>query len=361
MLTKRRARRLAGMFLFLLMSCMVFSAYASDTVIEPPFRHWSNGAHVTVGSAGGETRVTSDTHGLKKGYYTTYVFEAEKRNWSADGELSVPITNESGTPLKLNVIVTLADGTNLTLTDKSNVMVESLGSGRQNLQGLTYGSLELAGRFEGTVHVPFSSLHVQGGAGGESRPELDSIVSWGLTTNLEEEGTQSFRIGRVQLVPAAQAAISNELGEAVLQGDLQVVKPYIGESIAEYSLQTKSAQLKETFKLEKAVKGASLTPDGRLTLTPEISEDSLSMYVDIDGRWRKDIDVKLVPSWTLSAKQQDGTSLSIPETGQMSKVMEKSDPLLKPDMLISLRIVIVAAGAGIGLLYLGWRQRFRSK
>lgn len=347
----------------LICNSMPFSVYASDSTIKPHFLKWSNAAAISVdsNSEDDETRITMNTMGLKKGYYSTYVFENKKRDWSEYGELAFSISNETEAPLKFNMIVTLENGVRLTVSDKSAVMIQHKNSDKMNLTYPTWGSIELEGHFQGTVHVPFSSLQVQNATEPLLGQESAAITSWGIIANTTEDAKQEFYVDDFQLVLKENSRIQNELAGAVLKGDQQVLKPYIGDSIAQYSLETKDLNLPVSFKLEAPIDGVTITRDGRLTLRPDIHVDTLPLYVDIDNKWRRSFTVNLIPSWFLNAKQQDGTSLTIPTTDEMSKVTIVSDPFINKKMLIFVRIIIIVIGATMGMLYWGWRKKLRLK
>ncbi|OXM82418.1 hypothetical protein CF651_31160 [Paenibacillus rigui] len=358
MFLKYREVCLAALLILFMLFSGKSTIYAMEKV-PPPFQTWSNGAKLSVESSTdtGETTVNVSTKDLDKGTYGVYLYDTELEDWSSYGALSFHVDNQSDAPLRLNVIVTLADGISLTVVDKGNAIVQSKDDTKRELVGLTLGSIWLKAHFQGIVSVPFSSLGLQNAAGMQEKPEIAAIASWGITANMDEGMEQRFLLGGYQLIPKEDAAISNQVAGAVLTGELQALKPYIGESIVQYGLSIRDTQLPVTFKLASPMDGASISQDGRLALTPSVQADKITIDVDIGSEWTKSFNVELFPSWSLHAKQADGTSLTIPTNDEMSRVVKDSDPFVTPRALTIARTAIAVIVAGIGLLYIKWRRR----
>jgi len=296
---------------------------------------------------------------LANGYYSAYIYELKKSNWTKYGELVFSIKNESKDPLKFNVIVERESGESLTILENSQVFIQKKGEEKLDIISPTFGSIELEGHFDGTVHIPFNSLQDKNLTEFPKEQQISQIISWGITTNIVENKELEFRVEDFELVLKENALLNNKLAGIIINGDKQVLKPIVGESIAQYSVEMNGMNERASFQLDKPINGAILTDDGRLTLTPSIQTDKLLIQVEIDNKWRKQFNVELTTPWSLNAKDKDGTSLAIPKIGEMAKVTNSSDPFLNKNTLIALRMIILTGGAIICLLYWGWRRRAR--
>ncbi|AWB45608.1 hypothetical protein DCC85_16340 [Paenibacillus sp. CAA11] len=329
-------------------------------------KQWSNGPKVTVNPKGeaGTVQVHVSTRHLAKGSYSAYVFENRQRNWNNYGEISFNLANGSDQPLKMNVVATLQDGTGLTIPIGGMALLETAGQERLEAIFNTYGSLELKGHFQGTVHVPFASLLPQGPSASErENPSqlIAAIASWGITTSLEEKAEQSFRFGNIRGIPKAEARADNEIARVRVNGELEVQKPVQGESIAGYSPKGLPDKLTASFRLAKPEQDASLTADGKLTLKAGVTAGQLSMRMDVGSRWSFPFEVKLVPSWTLKRTEKDGTSLSLPTPDKLSPLTRESDPWLHGGLKSFIRIGSVLSLALVLILYVFWRRKSQDR
>lgn len=355
-LRKRVATCLLAMSIF---GSMFVTVHASDATLgEVQFNVWSNGTTVKVESTDKENQVNIElnSQGLKEGIYTTYLYEAENRDWSDYGELVFSVKNKSTIPLKINIVLELADGTKITVRDNRAVFLQHKGEKILDLVYSQSEAIELGGLFEGKIYVPFASLQGVQSKDTQIMAELSDITVWGITVISDANQEIQFELGDFSLVLLEDAGLDNLVSGVQIHGDRQIQKPIHGESIARYYVDHNDPSIPVAFHLQKPIEGAVVSTDGKITLTPSIQADQLQMIAIIDDKWKSQFTVDLYSSWTVNAKATDGTSLAILDSNDMTKVISATDPFLNRSMLKTIRIVVVAIAVGIGIVYWSWRR-----
>jgi hypothetical protein len=310
-------------------------------------------------------QINTSTQGLQKGYYSAYVYELQNRDWSGYSELRFSVRSDSDQALPLNVVITRADRSTLTVPDQRNVIVIPLATKEPQLVHPVDGLIRLEPGFEGEVRVPFSSLMIRDKVATVDRATPGKILSWGITMTSPENAQLNYRVGNIKLLPSKEAATENRLSSAMITGDERVVKPVAGESVASYTvsgLPTTDPKNSETpeviFQLADPVQGVSISSDGLLTLGADtVKADSVIIRALVDQKWSLDYTVKLDRSTAMQMKEADGTPRFIPSPDLVPKVLEPSAVWLRPWMEWMIRIVLLLIGLAVVIPYWYWRRR----
>ncbi|WP_434752841.1 hypothetical protein [Paenibacillus amylolyticus] len=336
---------------------------------ERPIQVWNNGAKVQSSlNRSGSLQINTSTQGLKKGYYSAYVYELQNRDWTGYSELRFSIRSDSDQTLPLNVVITRADQSTLTVSDQRNVIVIPKATKEPKLVHPVDGLIRLEPRFEGEVRVPFSSLMIRNHAATVGQVTPGKILSWGITMTTLENTQLKYLVGNIKIVPAKEATAENRLSSAMITGDKRVVKPVAGESVARYAitgLSTTSPKTSETpevmFQLAVPVQGVSITSDGLLTLgTDAAKADSVTVRALVGQQWNIDYTVKLDSSTAMQMKETDGTPRFIPSPDLVPKVLEPSTVWLQPWMEWMIRTALFLMGLTVLIPYWFWRRRQHS-
>ncbi|WP_418040404.1 hypothetical protein [Paenibacillus xylanilyticus] len=323
-------------------------------------REWNNGTQVdTHMDKNGSIQIQTSTEGLKKGYYSAYIYELRNRDWSSYGALTFSIRNESEMTLPFNVVITRDNQSSLTVADNRNVIVVPKATKEATLVHPTAGLIELEPGFVGQIRIPFSSLMVQDKAKTAGQVKLGKITGWGITTTTTENAKLNVRVGNIKPVSRKQAAAENELTTLQITGEERMMKPEAGESIAQYEVHSSSSKgiPKASFQLDSPVQGASITADGLLTLQTSVQPESLTIRALVNGKWNLTYTVMLDRSTALNVQEKDGTKRAIPTPDQVTKVVNPTDPLMKPWMEWLIRIILSAAGILTLAAYGIWRRK----
>lgn len=322
-------------------------------------REWNNGAKVDASvNKTGSIEIKTSTQGLKKGYYSAYIYELRNRDWSDYGALTFSIRNESDRKLPLNVVLTREDDIAVTVSDERNVIVVPKSTRQAELVHPVTGLIELEPGFVGQVRIPFSSLMIQNKANTVGQVELGKVLSWGITTTTTENAELNFRVGNIKPLSRKQAAVENGLIKLHITGDERVVKPVAGESIAQYGVESSLEEIPTVdFQLVNPTPGVSITPSGLLKLQTDVESDHVTIRALVNGKWNLTTKIMLDRSSAMNVQEKDGTPRSIPSPDQVTKVLNPTDPLMKPWIKWFIRAVLVAVGILILILYWLWRKR----
>ncbi|KOY18034.1 hypothetical protein [Paenibacillus xylanivorans] len=320
---------------------------------------WNNGAKVDASVDNkGSIQIKTSTQGLKKGYYSAYVYELQNRDWSGYGALTLSIRNESDRKLPLNIVLTRSDKLSLTVSDDRNVIVVEKSTGQAELVHPVSGLIELEPGFVGQIRIPFSSLMVQNKANTAGQVNLSKVIGWGITTTTPENAKLSFRIGNIKPISRKQAMVENDLTTLQLTGDERVVKPVAGESVVQYNVQSSSEETPDVkYQLDSPVQGVSITPDGLLTLHTDVEAERATIRAIVNGKWNLTTTVMLDRSSAMNVQENDGTPRSIPDPSEVTKVLSPADPLMKTSVGWFIRILLTAAGIHGLILYWVWRRQ----
>lgn len=257
--------------LLLLSAGTVFAAssVSQKAITSYWLKVWNDGAKVTTTSSGVganfKAGLEADTGGLKKGYYSVYLYDIGFRNLRAYDGISFHLKNEGGAALKINLTMTVDSKTSVAMNDSSYAILESAAQNIRETVVPSYGTLAVPAGFDGSVYIPFSRLYT---AGGKSVP-LTSIQSWGITAVMLQNQHIKYQIGNIELLSGSIASMKGSYYLISLSGSDSLTTPGIGSLIEFYHAKVKDLDgnpvgQSATFYLKKSVAGVSISKDGKL-------------------------------------------------------------------------------------------------
>ncbi len=116
---------LATVLLLLNFRSTAFAVSSQTHHVITPSRigEWDNGAKVTSVSKGSRENylvdVKANTAGLKKGYYSTYLYDAAKRNVGSYDGICFDFKNLTNDEIKINLTLTVNSRTSVAMTNSS--------------------------------------------------------------------------------------------------------------------------------------------------------------------------------------------------------------------------------------------------
>lgn len=307
-------------------------------------------------------KVSINTEKLQKKYYTSLLYEKLDADWSKYGMMSFQLENISENELRLNFLVIQDNSTSLVVKNNRYVMVEKDNSNLIEMINIDNGTIAFEKGFKGKVYIPFKNL----GKENESENKeytVSRIVSWGIIATAAENEVKGFTIKNLSLIDKQKKVSEADNIEISLSGDNEVEMPVVGEAIYQYAvkangLQGKMQDKKIKFQLNDDVQGVAISGDGKLTIKSDAEIEKIRIYAIINDNLSVSKEIRLLKSWTLSAKEIDGTSKSIPSPYEVGTLMKSNTKLLLNNYVLNLiRIVLLSAAVAFGLLFLKWRAK----
>ena len=352
--------------LFSINSTCTYGVEKGDSIefILKNIQKTTNGADVKLGSS--ETNIDKfniimSTKGLDKGYYTTYIYEDEKRDWSNYEAIAFDIENESDNAIRINLNIKQSDGT-LVSTDDNNIVLKKSENGEvMEIIHPSYGAIEISKKFKGTIYVPFNSFSEKDKINSEKMKTISKIASWGVVTILPENEEVAFVLSKFTLINKGSNMGKYFNTNFSIKGDELVDIPVAGESISDYKIESDNKEnLNNTtvkFQLKEPVDGITLNDSGRLTLTPDVEPQKIQICAIIDGSINQTKEVQLMNSWTLDATEIDGTRKSVPKAGEVSEIISNDNILMSKNALIGTRVVMALIAIIFGYIYVYWKKQ----
>lgn len=307
-----------------------------------------------------QINVNMNTKGLDKGYYTAYLYENQERDWSNYEAMSFYITNDSDKPIKINMNIKRSDGKVVSLPDKGRIVVKKDNSEMLEKIQPSFGTIELPKDFKGTIYMPFNSFREKDiDASGDSNG-ITQISSWGIIATLAENEEEKFSLSNFQLINKGTSTGVYINSDISIQGENIVEIPVAGETISEYKTKENNKNVK--YKLIDNIDGVSISEEGRLTIKPDAEAQNIKICAVLDNSISEIIEIQLIKSWTLSAKEVDGTSKSIPKPEELRSILSESDRYsLSNNFLILIRMIGVILVAAFAVLYWWWNRDKNNK
>jgi endoglucanase len=324
----------------------------------------ANGSDVKLNFNGNndELSISMNTKNLDKGYYTAYIYENENRDWSNYEAVAFNLENKSEVAIKINLNIKESNGSLLSLYDNSRILLKRDGSEVMESVHTSYGTIELAKNFKGTIYMPFNSFNEKDKTSLGNTKSITKIQSFGIVAVLPENQEVSFVVNKFALINKDSSINKYFNTNFLIKGEDTVEIPVAGEGISDYKVEAynneglSSSNIK--FKLKESVAGISLSNTGRLTLTPEVEPQKIQICAVIDGTINETMDVELMKSWTLDAKEVDGTSKSIPKAEEVPEIISnENNILLNKNVLMGTRVAIILIAISFGILYLHWKKQ----
>ncbi len=319
-------------FAYILFSILFFSgiqatpSFAENTGEYPLFlttmSTWSNGPVTTLSpsSVTNHFEGAVDASTLPPSAYSSYFFNAAKKDWRGIGAIRFDINNPNNEVLKLNFIIKDTESATLTLEEKSLcILVDSLQ--RYEVVSPVNGAIVLPSGYSGELIIPFSELSSQGETRAVSKSE-----SWGILLFSEERKSQKIIFGNFSLIPEKKMEGVEEILNRAIIGTSEITIPMAGEKTALYQIR-QEVDNNPVFSLEKNIPGLFIHKRGDLTLTAEANEGSLCILAESNDGFIMKKTVALTLPYTVKETMLSGTTLQIPQANQAGKVYDASSLL----------------------------------
>lgn len=340
----------------------------SITQLDPSnLKNTSNGANVRYDLRKDNNKsilsVNVNSKHLKKGYYTSNIYNDMYMNLDSYGMISFDIDNQSNDELRINFIIKQIDGTFLSVSNDKNVLIKKENSDLLEMVTPSYGTISISKGFKGSIYVPFNSLGKEGQDKQDKIYNISKILYWGIAQTTAENKEQSFSLSDFKLIKYNSQI--NQYGNLnfFIQGENQVQIPVVGESISQYKAEIDDSNGKVngdkiSYKIETSKKGVSISKDGLLKLETGIKPEKIKIDAIInDNNVYVSKEINLYKSWTLNAKEVDGTSKSIPKTNEVKRLIgSKYEFILSDKFMNCIRVfVVMIICLSIGL-YIFWNK-----
>lgn len=356
----KSARKLIGMCFTALLVLLLFNTavYAvpseSKNVITPDaLKEWDNGARVEKTSSGSgsnyQINVTADTTGLKKGYYSIYLYDNTARYIESYDGISFSLKNENNTELKINLTLTVNLSTSVAMTDSSYAILESSDQSIKEAIEPTYGTISIPANFDGTVYIPFSKLYTSGG----KSVSLNHIQSWGITAVTSENKQIKYQIGDIEFLSGSLAAMKGSYYLIYMSGSSKINVPNTGSVIEFYKAEIKDLDgnpinQSAIFYLKNNVAGASLSKDGKLEIDSNCNASDIKVYAKSENS---------VNSGEITISMQHIKSavsfVGIPKASAVTRLTTTTDSVLHKYVNI-IRFVSVLIALFFGIIFYRW-------
>lgn len=340
----------------------------SITQLDPSnIKNTSNGANVRYDLRKDNNKyilsVNVNSKNLKKGYYTSNIYNEMYMNLDSYGMISFDIENQSNDELRINFIIKQIDGRFLSVSNDKNVLIKKEDSDLLEMVTPSYGTISISKGFKGSIYVPFNSLGKEGQDKQDKIYNISKILYWGIVQTTAENKEQNFSLSDFKLIEYNSKI--NQYGNLnfSIQGENQVQIPVVGESISQYKAEIDDSNGKVngdkiSYKIETNKKGVSISKDGLLKLETGIKPEKIKIDAIInDNNIYVSKEINLYKSWTLNAKEVDGTSKSIPKTNEVKRLIgRKYEFILSDKFMNCIRVfVVMIICSSIGL-YIFWNK-----
>lgn len=351
--------------LFMIYPIKIYPINEEDIVnyIPENIEQSNNGGNVTMKSNENNMyNFAINTNGLEQGYYTTYIYENSKCDWSNYEGIEFSIENKTDLSIRMNLNIIPENKTVLSISDNNIVMLNENGDDELKMYNPQYGTFEVPGNFNGTVYIPFNSLRKKGNEINET-VRISEINSWGITVTLSENENEEFALGNFKLIKEGSNLRNYFEHNLDITGDKEVEIPTAGEGISDYKVidKEKNENISEKgtsveFNLKNNIEGVSLSRDGRLTLYPDAEPQDIEIEAVIDKKISKTTKIKILKSWMLTAKEIDGTIKSIPQENEVEVLMTPEKSAYVNKSIVIFRVILILSILAVVILYWKWKK-----
>ncbi|EST12778.1 hypothetical protein [Sporolactobacillus laevolacticus] len=334
------------------------SAFNLETVnFSPnPLKIYSDGVKVDLQSRNSVTYdALLDTSKKEKGVYTTSFYEDRLRNLNNYGAMVFDISNPNKTEMRFNF--SFNTGRILVLKNGSFVALMSSSTSNWETFRVKNGTVSIPPAFHGKIYIPFASLFKS-----DKSVDLSSIKSWGISFTLDKNQKQRVKFGDFSFVTRSLADKENRVLDLTITGEESVQIPVAGESIAYYQIRkTENTENKPTLGLLGKPKGVTLDKNGTLTLTTLAKPQTIRL-VSISPDGSKTVkSVRLIKSWIIGKKADDGISIQIPIPDKAPKIVNISSFLYSDAATRLIRYILIVIGLLLVLTYFWCRKKSKNK
>jgi hypothetical protein len=302
-------------------------------------------------------KLETNTMKFQKGYYTSLFCINSKCDWSRYREVSFYIKNLSDTAIKINLFAILDNGEYIMLEEGEYIFLQKEKNNYMKAIDIQSEGFELNNDFEGRVHIPLKNFNF-------NKETFRKVISFGIQTTTKEDIIQKMEISNIQLISPQKSNIPKEILNLKIDGDKNVVKPIIGESIAQYKMITNCKEGSEntaSFYLEEEVEGVSITKGGRLTVLANSIVKKINIKSVINDKFNFIFEINLSDSSILNLKDKEGLSLTVPKENEVRKVISSQELFNRTDTIILFRIIIILTVILLLTIYLLWRIKWKKE
>lgn len=296
---------------------------------------------------------------LKKGYYTSNILSTTSSNWANYGMISFDISNKSNSELRFNFVIRQANGTYLTVSNDKFVLIKKSNNNLLEKVSPSYGTISISKFFNGKIYIPFKNLGKEGLNKQDISYKVSEISSFGILETSAENEEKNFSLSNFKLINFNSDILKKSNIDFSISGDDKVQIPVAGESIAPYKVYLPSKNEEIDYKLKTPQKGISITNNGILKIQTYVSPQKIK----IDAILRPigicvSKEISVYKSWTLSAKEVDGTSKSVPKANEVKSLLGTNyEFLLSNNVLNVIRIVLIIFALIPFILYFLWSKK----
>lgn len=344
------------------------SVKANDNSTEPisfdNLHEISGGLKLNCTNNNNVLNVKLDSKNLKKGYYTSTIYKNYIMDLSDFGMMSFQLENKSQSGIRLNFIMELTGNIELMVSNNKPLLLKQDNSNLIEIIKPSYGSFEIPKGFKGEIYIPFNSLGKQGLDVQDKQYEISQIASFGIISTVKENEQSNFDASKFLLINKNSGMMSYGNLKCSIDGDDRVQIPVVGESIAQYKANVynengKLQHKKITYGIENPQHGIEISNDGLLRITKRVDVDKIRIYALIDNKFKVSKDIQLFKSWTLSAREVDGTSKSVPTPNEVPPLIGNFYKfILSNDVLNTIRIIFTLFAVSFILLFIWWKKKF---
>lgn len=342
--------------IFLLMylgsTASAMSGISQQAITPDKMKEWDNGARVTrTGSGTGKNylaNVKADTNGLKKGYYSVYLYDSASCGINPRGGICFDFKNLSNAKMKISLTLVANSRTSFCMSDASYAILEPAGQNiRENIVP-AYGTVAIPAGFDGTVYVPFATLCNSDG----KHISSDSIQSWGITAVMSENQQIQYQMSNIGFISENSDFLKNYYF-VTLSGNDNVTVPQGGSVIRTYGARVKDIsgnpiQQPVTFFLPRNVAGASISKDGNLEVSSQCSAPDIEVCAKLaNGEGCGEMTVDLKHASAAAA------SVGIPKPSEMPKITTAADTKLN-GLVDVIRFAAVVIALICGTVFYSW-------
>lgn len=346
---------------FLLNNSNIFvSAHENNTinnVVFDNFHKVSNELNTECIPVKNGLHVKINSDHLKKGVYTSVIYINGDYDFSNYGMISFYVSNYSKSELRMNFVINHGNDKGSVVSDNKPIIIKSDNNRMFEEISPKYGSSAIEAGFKGRVYIPFSSFEKK-----DKQGIISKVSSFGIIAVLNENQERSFDINNFSLINKNENIFEYGMLDFNIQGDSKVQIPVNGESISQYKVVTynSNAAIKKNkikYQIANAVPGIKIDNNGLLTIQKGVYPQKVTVYATINDILIQSKEIQLVKSWTLTAKEKDGTDRKMPEPNEISQMEGTYYKVFSSNKsLNTIRIISVVSVFLFAVIFISWKR-----
>lgn len=314
---------------------------------------------LTYEKEGDTLRLSFDTNGYQERYYTATAFKNVKLNLAESEGISFGISNNLGTPVRMNFA--LFDPEGRTVDVGAGFFVKLCGE-TTTYAKVEYGCFELPAGFEGEVQIPFDVLAFQDT--GDGVGEIAQVWGYGVICVAEQGETYDVTFSNLAFLTAEETVSAKEPCELIIEGDERAFRPKVGESDTPYhavlyNMLGESSPAEAVFSLNDEYEQASVSGNGVLTVGSRFPEETIEIKAETADGLTAVREIAVYDSWTNSVSTDNGFDASLADPTEIPPIVKWADDMRSPDTLWLIRGVFAAGGIIFLAYYLAVRRENR--